>query len=292
MQYHLFEMEAANEHAPLATGESIASSHWWRIADVFVFGLWTVVVGIVLRHHEPWVDESQSWLLARDLGFKTLWFHELRYEGTPGLWHTILWIAQHWFHAPYSAMGVIGMVSAAAGVAFILWKCPFPRSLRYLLVFSYFLSYQYAVVARSYNLLPLLLFAAAYFYGDRTHPVRMTLALILLANVAMHGILLAACLGVCYLIAATKGWTQMNKAIRNRYSYCIVAMPMVFGFLFIILKPTPDVTEFAVDRSSELTLPNMVSGAALAAGHAFLDRATLSGLFLLLARGVCDADIC
>ena len=153
-----------------------------------MFGIWVTLVAFILRHHEPWADESQAWLIARDLDLKSIWFYELRYEGTPGLWHTILWIAQHVFHAPYGAMGVIGAICAALGVAFILWKAPFPRPLRYLLVFSYVIVYQYAVVARSYNLLPLLVFAAAFFYRDREHPGRMTLALILLANVSLHGI--------------------------------------------------------------------------------------------------------
>jgi hypothetical protein len=278
-------MEAANQPAPLDV--KLATSRAGRIADVFVFGLWSVLVAVVLRHHEPWADEAQAWLLARDLDLKALWFHELRYEGTPGLWHTILWIAQHWFHAPYAALGGIGMMCAAAGVAFILWKCPFPRALRYLMVFSYFIVYQYAVVARSYNLLPLLLFAAACFYRDLTHPVRMTVALILLANVSMHGTVLAASLGLCYLIEASRDWPRLSRAIRNRYRYCIAGTLLVFIFLFVILKPTPDVSEFATDRSSDLTLSKLESGAALAAAHAFLDQATLSGIFLLLACAWC-----
>ena len=267
--------------------KAVPSSPKWRIADGFVFGLWLVLAGIVLQHHEPWADEAQAWLQARDLDLKTLWLHELRYEGTPGLWHTILWIAQHWFHAPYSALGVIGMLCAAAGVAFILWKCPFPRPLSYLLVFSYFIAYQYAVVARSYNLLPLLVFAAAEFYRDRTHPVRMTVALILLANVAMHGTLLAAALGLCYLIQALKDWPNLSKAVRARYGYCITAMLLTFLFLFVILKPTPDVADFAADHSAELTLRKLESGAALAVAHAFLDQVAVSVLFLLLASAWC-----
>jgi len=254
---------------------------------MFVFGLWVVLVGIVLQHHEPWADEAQAFLQARDLDLKTLWLHELRYEGTPGLWHTILWIAQRWFHAPYAALGVIGMLCAAAGVAFILWKCPFPRPLSYLLVFSYFLVYQYTVVARSYNLLPLLLFAAVEFYRDRSHPVRMTVALILLANVAMHGTLLAAVLGLCYLIEALKGWQNLSKAVRSRYRYCVAAMLLTFLFLFVILKPTPDVAEFAIYRAAAPTLSRLKLGVAVVIAHAFLDQVAISALFLLLASSWC-----
>ena len=226
-----------------------SESPWWRVADVFVFGVWACLVAIILQRHEPWADESQAWLIARDLDLRSIWFHELRYEGTPGLWHTILWIGQHWVHLPYAALGVIGVLCAAAGVAFILWKAPFPRPLTYLLVFSYVIVYQYAVVARSYNLLPLLVFAAAYLYRDRTRPLRMTLVLILLANVAVHGALLAACFGLCYLIEAAKEWRALSNTVRTRYAFCVAALLLTVVFLFVVLWPTPDVAEFAAKKA-------------------------------------------
>ena len=151
---------------------------WWRIADFGVLGLWVVIVGFTIQYHEKWADEAQAWLLARDLDLRTLWFHELRYEGTPGLWHTILWFAQRVFHAPYGSIGYIGMAFATAGVALVLFKAPFPRPLRWLLVFSYFMVYQYAVIARPYTLLPLLAFAAAILFKDIRHPERMTVVLV------------------------------------------------------------------------------------------------------------------
>ena len=129
---------------------------------------------------------------------------------------------------PYGAMGVIGAICAAMGVAFILWKAPFPRPLRYLLVFSYVIVYQYAVVARSYNLLPLLVFAAAYFYGDRRHPVRMTAVLILLANVSVHGTVIAACLGLGYLIQAIQEWPKFDARFAN--AMCRASLPCCWLF--------------------------------------------------------------
>ena len=263
-------------------------SHWSRIADITVFGIWLMVVGIVLQRHEPWADESQAWLLARDLDLKAIWFHELKYEGSPGLWHTILWIAQHWFGAPYAAMGPIGAACAAAGVAFILWKAPFPRPLTYLLVFSYVLFYQYAVVARSYNLLPLALFAAAYSYRDRAHPARMTVALLVLAFVSLHGSLLAVALGLCYLLEAIKEWSALSETTRTRYPFCVVTLLFAFLFLFIILKPTPDVAAFAPNPTGALraTEPLLLRLDAVVT-FAFFDHWIASSLFLLLASGWC-----
>src|ERR1035438_3311336 len=223
---------------------------WWQIADFGVFGLWVAIVGSTIHHHEKWADEAQAWLLARDLDLRTLWFHELRYEGTPGLWHSILWMAQRAFHLPYDAIGYVGMAFATAGAALVLFRAPLPRPLRWLLIFSYFMVYQYAVIARPYTLLPLLSFAAAALFKDLKHPVRMTVVLVLLANVSMHGIIIAGCLGLAYLIDGIKSWATLDRRVRRRYMLCVAAMAIAFVFLFVILKPTSDVEAIAVKKDS------------------------------------------
>lgn len=228
-----------------------AAAHWWRIGDFGVLGIWIAVVAFILPHHEKWADEAQAWLIARDLDLRTIWFHELRYEGSPGLWHTILWIAQHVFHAKYGALGYIGMAGATAGVALLIFKAPFPRYIRWPLAFTYFLVYQYAVIARPYTLLPLLAFTAAILFKDVQHPERMTVVLVLLANLSLHGTILAGCFGLAYLIDARKSWQRLDAKVRKRYWICVAVMVLTVLFLFIVLKPTPDVGEFAKKKSLE-----------------------------------------
>ena len=104
-----------------------SAANWWRVGDFSVLGLWIAVTTFTLNYHEKWADEAQAWLIARDLSLPRIFFYELRYEGSPGLWHLILWIAQHVFHAPYAALGPLGLVFATAGVAFLIFFAPFPR---------------------------------------------------------------------------------------------------------------------------------------------------------------------
>jgi hypothetical protein len=270
-----------------------AVNPWWRIGDFGVFGLWIVVVSFTLQYHEKWADEGQAWLIARDLDLRTIWFHELRYEGSPGLWHTILWVAQHVFHAKYGALGYIGMAGATAGVALLIFKAPFPRFIRWPLAFTYFMVYQYAVIARPYTLLPLLAFAAAMLFKDIRHPERITVVLVLLANLSLHGTIIASCLGLAYLIEAVRSWRALEEGVQRRYKICVAAMALTFLFIFIILKPTPDVAEFAMKRllpapvdqqGQEITplrkLTTVTSGA-------FLDYLIPSVIFLLLAAAWC-----
>jgi hypothetical protein len=123
-------VEAPKQHA----GNPLAGL-WEKIGNFVVVLLYSGVVLFTVRYHEKWADEAQAWLLARDLDLKTLWFHELSYEGTPGLWHTILWIAQRVFHASYDSMSYIGVAFAIAGVVLLVFKAPFPWYIRWPLAF-------------------------------------------------------------------------------------------------------------------------------------------------------------
>ena len=283
---------AASSPSPAAAS---SLNPWWRIGDFGVLGVWIVVVAFTISYHEKWADEAQAWLIARDLDLRTIWFHELRYEGSPGLWHTILWVAQHVFHAKYGAISYIGMAGATAGVALLIFKAPFPRIIRWPLAFTYFMVYQYAVIARPYTLLPLLAFAAAILFKDIRHPERMTVVLVLLANLSVHGTILAGCFGLAYLIEAVRAWRTLEGPVRTRHQICGVVMALTFLFLFIILKPTPDVEVIASNKeiaqlSSDIqaqfgfTMPQRMS--AVTSG-AFLDYRVPSALFVTLAGAWC-----
>src|ERR1700677_3445089 len=52
--------------------------------------VYAFIVALTIGHHEPWADEAQSWLLGRDASLAQLWGHFLHYEGTPGLWQTLI----------------------------------------------------------------------------------------------------------------------------------------------------------------------------------------------------------
>ena len=261
--------------SPSSTAAS--SNPAWKIADLGVLAVWITVVSFTIKYHEKWSDEAQAWLIARDLDLRTIWFHELRYEGSPGLWHTILWAAQHVFHAKYDAIGYIGMAGATAGTALLILKAPFPRVIRWPLAFTYCIIYQYAVIARPYTLLPLLAFAAAILFKDIRHPERMTLVLVLLANLSLHGTILAGCFGSAYLIEALRSWRTLERGVQARYQICVAAMALTFLFLFIILKPTPDVEVF-VKKKEIAQLPPEVQRQVAATSLQKMG-AVLSGAF-------------
>ena len=266
----------------------------WKIGDAGVLAAYACVVLWTLQYHEKWADEAQAWLIARDLDLGTIWFHELRYEGSPGLWHTILWAAQHVFHAGYGALGYIAAACAVAGSAVLLFLAPFPRHIRWPLAFTYVIVYQYAVIARPYTLLPLLAFLAAYSFRGADHPVRMTVILTLMALLTAHGTILAGCLGLAYLINAASRWIRLEKALRQTYAVCSLAMVCVFAFAFAIVKPSPDVEEIVLKnqlaRASEDVLanfPTLYQKIIAVISGAFIDYFIPSVILLVLFGAWC-----
>ncbi len=284
----------------MASASQIGSSHVaksrdvWKLGDAIVLLAYSCVVLWTLPYHEKWADEAQAWLIARDLDLRTIWFHELRYEGSPGLWHTILWVAQHVFHAGYGALGYIGASFAIAGAAMLIFLAPFPRYIRWPLAFTYVMIYQYAVIARPYTLLPLLAFTAAFLFNNAAHPERITIVLALLALLTLHGAILAGCFGAAYLAEAWNGWSLYDERVKRKYYLCLAVMGIVFLFVALILRPTPDVEEFATKgqmeelaRSLNLQVPGPQTKLISIVSGALLGNATISFLFLLLTGAWC-----
>ena len=51
---------------------------------------YVIVVGTVMCFHEPWFDEAQAWLIARDCSWWEMILERPHYEGHPPLWWMML----------------------------------------------------------------------------------------------------------------------------------------------------------------------------------------------------------
>lgn len=122
------------------------------------------VAGALLLHHEPWQDEAQPWLVAQvDL---TTFFQQIHYESTPALWYLVLWVLAH-LGLPYPAASVLHFFLAVAIVAIFVLKAPFPKLTKLCFAFSYYMAYEYAVIARPYTIALLFLFLITAGYPQR-----------------------------------------------------------------------------------------------------------------------------
>lgn len=210
-----------------------------------------LLVYLTLPLHEPWFDEAQGWLLARDSGLIDLITHHLRYEGSPGLWHILLWPLAH-LGLPYWSMQVLGAVAAAVGAWLLIRYSPFPLWARLLLPFSFYLAYQYAVVARSYCLLPPILFGIAILHRRRMEkPVPYFILLALLANVSAHGLLMAMGLAALHLWETFRTWKRKEDMRLRQVVPVYVAFALLLLLMAGMLWPPADLKVFAGDRTRD-----------------------------------------
>ncbi len=175
--------------------------------------LYSLFILTIAWYHEPWADEAQAWLLARDASFTELWTRLLHYEGSPGLWHTVL-MAMARAGLPYRSEAVFSGLLGLASAALIFWRAPFPFVVKLLLPFTYFLAFQYVMVARSYSLLPVLLFSCLLLYpAARTHRVLFLALVALMACVSVHGLIISAALLTSLDISAVLKWKQQSTQL-------------------------------------------------------------------------------
>jgi hypothetical protein len=202
-----------------------------------ILALYTVVVACAIPYHEPWADEAQAWQLARSLSLPALFHTYIRYEGSPGLWHFVLWILNK-VHIGYAGMHWFSGLLAVAATAVLVLRSPFPRYLKFSLPFTYFLLFQYAVIARNYVLVPGLLYLIASRW--KKSPAVMALLLGLLANVALHAAVISAGLAIVYAIDNIRPGDLRDPAYRRNLRFATLILLGLYAFALWTAWPPHD----------------------------------------------------
>lgn len=206
-------------------------SRWPEWGTLFCYA---ALVAFAIPYHEPWVDEAQAWQLARTFSLTTLFNTYIRYEGSPGLWYFLLWMMAR-IHIGYAGLHWICGAVAAAAIWLLLFRSPFPRYLKLSLPFTFFLLFQYAIVARSYVLVPLLLFFAAIVW--KKSPFWIVLALGLLANTSLHAAVISGGLAAVYAIEQFRN--PGSKPFNHRHKLSVCALLLLAFYAFAIWTAWP-----------------------------------------------------
>lgn len=223
----------------------------YRIHDLdkrylyLIFAMYVILLCLAVSRHEPWLDEAQPWILATDFGVGELLGKYLRYEGHPALWYLILFIPAK-LGLPYFTLNVISAALAVLAQWLFLRHAPFPLIVKILLPFTFFAFYQYAVIARSYCLIPPLLFLIAVRYKRRMEqPLLYSLLLCLFANISAHTLLIAGILMFLHLTDVLKIWSKLDKGAKTR-QICAAALFTLSSLQMIYVLLPPADQAFAV----------------------------------------------
>jgi len=229
--------------------------------------------------HEPWFDEAQSWLLARDVGPLDLIAHHLRYEGHPPLWYLLLRAAMA-LGLRFDGLNHLSAALAIVGVILLVRIRSIPLLLRALLPFTYFVAWQYAVIARSYVLALPLLMALAAIYRRRSERLwTFTLLLVLLANVSVHLACVAAVLVALYAVDVATG-AQPRPPFRG--AVIATLLFLANGLLLLLILRVPPDLYIAKHLDFDLRLGDMLRGGWKALANSFFDPGWVSALLLIV----------
>lgn len=190
----------ANTNTPKTTNKLWIVKH----ARALSFIAYMAVVAVVMYFHEPWFDEAQSWLIARDSSFADLLTLRPHYEGHPPLWTLLLSIPAK-TSVPYEIglKGVQFLCAALLG-GWLIFRAPFNRLTIALLPFTYFICFQYGVTARPYALLCVSLLMVAHYwkYADSkpSNTWKLVLSLVLMCAISAYGIAIAAGFALAWVV--------------------------------------------------------------------------------------------
>jgi len=221
----------------------------WTAVSVFA-----AVVASAIPFHEPWADEAEHWQLARSFPLRALFQTYIRYEDTPGLWHFLLWILNR-AHVSYTGLHWICGAFALVSASLLVLNSPFPRYLKLVLPFTFFLLYQYAVVARSYVLVPLMLFMIASWWKKRPFVVAVVLGL--LANCAIHAAVISGGLAIVWLVEQLRAGSAKAPARRRELLLCALIILSFYAFALWTAWPPSDLLYISIVR--EHTPPFLIS---------------------------------
>jgi hypothetical protein len=216
---------------------AVRSTSSFHSIEAGLLVLYAAVASWLAFAHAAWADEAQAWLIARDCSLSQILFERMHYEGTPGLWHLLLWMLTR-LGCPYGAMHVLSVAAGVAAAYLVLRYAPFPAPVRWILPFSFAPLFQTAVVARSYSLVPLLGFALCVtMLARKPRPVLVAMLAGLLANTSLIAFCLAAGL-VAYYFCHLRGLETKPEKKQLWTAGAVLAVLGLFAIYTAI--PAPD----------------------------------------------------
>jgi hypothetical protein len=182
-----------------------------------------VIVG--LQHHELWGDELHSWNIAKGSESISALFQNTRYEGHPPFWYVCLFAITRFTHN-LIALKILQAFFTIGTTAILVFKSPFSRLQKVLILCGYYFVFEYAVLSRNY--MPAVFFASCIAVLDNKHTKIYYLLLFLLSNVHLIGLLLAISIHVAWCYEKIK---SDRKSIISLLPGFLIFIPS-FYFIF------------------------------------------------------------
>jgi hypothetical protein len=174
-----------------------------------------------------WRDELQTWMLARHSNSISQLISLKKYEGHPDAWFVVVYLVTRLTNNPL-AMKVVHLLIATVTVYVVTGYSSFTRLQKTLIVFGYFLFFEYATVSRNYALgiLLVFIFCAVFRAGPRKNYLILAIPLVLLCQTSIYGVMIAVSFTVALLFEAVRSPDRRQFLLHN---------PVQVAFALILL---------------------------------------------------------
>jgi hypothetical protein len=172
--------------------------------SLFIFWLLFAIIGLFgVLHHAMWRDELNGWLIARDSESFRQFLYNIRYEGHPIIWYSLLAILNQITHNPV-IMQIFHWFLAISSITIFILFSPFSKLQKSLFIFGYLPFYEYQVISRNYAIGMLSIFLVCSLWQTRRKTyLWLGLILALMANTNAYCLLIsgafATALGIEYI---------------------------------------------------------------------------------------------
>ena len=155
--------------------------HKNTIINILITIIYAIITFLFVLHHEIWADEAQVWQIARHIQFFDLFKHLVN-EGHPSLFY-LLMMPFAKLGLPIFFMQVFCWLAMVGSVFLLLKHSPFNGFTKFAIITSGGFLYYFPVIARSYSILPILVFLVAILYKkQKEHPILYACTLAAIAN--------------------------------------------------------------------------------------------------------------
>lgn len=250
-----------------------------RIPECAVFIVYCILHIIVSLKHEHWFDENVAYMIAKYTSVKDILFYVPHYEGHPPLWHLVLKALDCTGLSFETVMIVASTIFTAIAIWLLLMYSPFPKWIKLVLPFTYFLFYQYGIIVRPYCMMMVAFFLMAMTFTNRNKkPWRFVLSMIFLCLTSAYGIIISGGICIAWVVEIVKDavatWKRsisdemqgkskelFVKLLRDGRVKALFTILVVAVLLMIEIMPYPDTHAIhaVVEKRSFLSIINRLT---------------------------------
>ena len=215
-----------------------------RVPEIIALLMYVLLFLIVGMFHEPWFDETEAFVIARDASIKEILFFVNHYECHPPLWHLFLAIFAKLGVNYIVTLRIAALIWNTLAVYVILFKAPFQKIYRILLPFSYYLFFQYGIVSRCYSMaIVAFLLVAITFKEKNKHPFKFSFSLIFLSFTTLYGLIFAFGITLVWLYEIMREVISLRKedksisvwkTVKNRFCALLILLAAAIIIMLIV----------------------------------------------------------